>query len=831
MIRFIKLVLIVSFSILYSAAGQVVTDINLDKEKKQQFAENRDLAMATVQFMNHINYVVYTLSAYKNVFVIEDEYRKLSPGNLDLNKIPDDDVRRAIEHMLERINDLRLKDKERDRFLRGQERLAQAAKETMWKDIVFGLVSDGLPAGKDAVHETQGNLGADVTKPAAAIAMSVNVPLAIGRACGGQIIGSYIAYQKTQARLERESEEFQFKYDMNKDKAMHEENVKQLELQYSLTQKYGINDRAQRMTPDNAEAFVKCIKSEDKIGVYKQLSYMLKHNESYRYFPMYWCYYATFALEAGQYEDALAACKHFEEVNKTSIFRHDSMAAQIAVTKITAMLATKKIEKSVVKNSLENIQGYNYDCHDVDMACFCATVYNSVLNDSASAIEVLNPLIARLDKVHRDMVNKYSRKYANIDMETEASDNVFPDSSELFRCHLLLKSILATTKRDSVTQMLCCLCESPATASIEKAYLASSTQTTNLWGNLWNNARADVLGIRLTCGYNSDFEKVIKVSIPLSWFFLGDMPVTVDLMQGSNVVGRIAEKLGSRRIGCQQGLRKRKVPYCVEIEMECPSVCQRGIDSCVLHFRHRTWPVFVKFVPHFGDNIARLDGGALEKVIGGLYLWTMLPVSTNIRGKDYELMPPLPGMIGDAIISSELKQGVINPITTGDTSFWSMASHLLEFERTPDILWIGMAVEDKCEGDGDIVKAIQYSTTANAIMTNGFLFAQARNRDYVIAYTNTSTSKLTFRVEATFFTPYGAEIFSATDTREVMANEGGMFQLTCPEYLKECTPPEFVILKCIRERGLWQRVRRWVSGLETQDALDMHNDKRKGYQE
>ena len=83
----------------------MVTDINLDKEKKRQFAENRDLAMATVQFMNHINYVVYTLSAYKNVFVIEDEYRKLSPGNLDLNKIPDDDVRRAIEHMLERIND------------------------------------------------------------------------------------------------------------------------------------------------------------------------------------------------------------------------------------------------------------------------------------------------------------------------------------------------------------------------------------------------------------------------------------------------------------------------------------------------------------------------------------------------------------------------------------------------------------------------------------------------------------------------------------------------------------------------------------------------------
>ena len=53
--------------------------------------EAEDAALDTIAQINHINWVVNTIKTYNNAIVLEEEYDKISPGRLNLNRIPDQD--------------------------------------------------------------------------------------------------------------------------------------------------------------------------------------------------------------------------------------------------------------------------------------------------------------------------------------------------------------------------------------------------------------------------------------------------------------------------------------------------------------------------------------------------------------------------------------------------------------------------------------------------------------------------------------------------------------------------------------------------------------------
>ena len=61
----------------------------------------------TIAQINHINWVVNTIKTYNNVVVLEEEYEKISYGNLNLNRIPDEETRNRITNMLDVLYSLR----------------------------------------------------------------------------------------------------------------------------------------------------------------------------------------------------------------------------------------------------------------------------------------------------------------------------------------------------------------------------------------------------------------------------------------------------------------------------------------------------------------------------------------------------------------------------------------------------------------------------------------------------------------------------------------------------------------------------------------------------
>ena len=61
----------------------------------------------TIAQINHINWVVNTIKTYNNIVVLEEEYEKISPGNLNLNRIPDEETLNRIAKMLDTLYTLR----------------------------------------------------------------------------------------------------------------------------------------------------------------------------------------------------------------------------------------------------------------------------------------------------------------------------------------------------------------------------------------------------------------------------------------------------------------------------------------------------------------------------------------------------------------------------------------------------------------------------------------------------------------------------------------------------------------------------------------------------
>lgn len=78
--------------------------------------EEREAILDMIAQINHINWVVCTIKSYNNILVLEEEYEKISPGNLDLSRIPNKETLKRITRMLDTLYSLRRDDRQMKRW-------------------------------------------------------------------------------------------------------------------------------------------------------------------------------------------------------------------------------------------------------------------------------------------------------------------------------------------------------------------------------------------------------------------------------------------------------------------------------------------------------------------------------------------------------------------------------------------------------------------------------------------------------------------------------------------------------------------------------------------
>ena len=565
-------ILAISFSTLtQSLRGQEVPDDSI----------NRDKAMTAIQFMNYLRYVSYEIADYNNVFVLEDEYRNLSPDNLNLGRIPDKEVENSIREHLQTLYELRMEEKDRERFQAAQAKLAQRHRQ----DVIV----NALKSATAAIGE-----GATLLAGATSGKMDAEAAVKLASEMAKETFSVYDNYVNFQRQLEDVAEEYRHRFDDRKMRRLHEDNLKNFDFALTLISRYGIADEL-RLTEADAKALVKCVKAEDKRGAFNQLKLMAENQPSFRYFPAFWSYYATFASLTGHPDEALSAAQHFEEIWRYSLFRRHRLAAQTAMAKIQSMVEkgmTTGDDAEQIREALKTIVRYNYDGQDYDMAYFCAAIAHDVIGDDIYALDVLNSLIAeQRQRASADLI-QYSDLFAKAD--NEHSFEKVPMMADLIRCLALQATIEKGNGDDTLRASLVSIFENTIARGIEHLFWIGDLRVTDLLSKA--EPEIEAISLRYASGVAGLKSDKILVRIPATWFVLGDFPVGLTLKNGTNIVESTTDIYKRRKIVFN---RPASAKAFVEIAFARNSTLDSSddFDTCELKIPHPSWPISIIWLP------------------------------------------------------------------------------------------------------------------------------------------------------------------------------------------------------------------------------------------
>ena len=67
-------------------------------------SEDREAILDMIAQINHINWILCTIKSYNNIVVLEEEYEKISPGNLWLDRISNNETAERLKRMLKTLH-------------------------------------------------------------------------------------------------------------------------------------------------------------------------------------------------------------------------------------------------------------------------------------------------------------------------------------------------------------------------------------------------------------------------------------------------------------------------------------------------------------------------------------------------------------------------------------------------------------------------------------------------------------------------------------------------------------------------------------------------------
>ena len=519
-------------NVLFACTG-VAQDVSLAK----------DAALDTIAQINHLNWVFNTIKTYNNALVLEEEYEKISPGRLNLNRIPDQEAMGRIVAMLDLLQSLRMKERELkkwkedfDLIRRQRMREFYIQKGARAGDLARSLFLDptGMSASMEAVRET---------------------------------VGGYFEYQRLAEDIEREADTHIFNLDTEKLGNIHELNKSLLQDQWNMIRKYNLDDSL-RVSDTDINLLISFLKDDDHNRVYSRIEPM---REKFKLFPVYWYYLSSVAMDTGHFDVGLEATEIFFKVNR-NLFRDDFMLGAVAMNR-AFMLEKNDANKEEVRKLLELSWKNNSGYGDWRRDYVLASLYAGYLNDKVAAGKVI---IHAISSIESQLDNLLSRA------EGKLVDTVLGKS--LWKCRQFLEELKDNNFRYD-QERLRKICSDGVTSSIEKLFYLGRIPSWKLADIMKN----DILSVRMDCESAvglSGIKKCFAVRYPVNWLLVGGMKISFLVYDGAKAICKIEEDLSSRIIESRRMI-------CSKFEVEA-DVLERG-DSFAIRFEHKEYPITLRF--------------------------------------------------------------------------------------------------------------------------------------------------------------------------------------------------------------------------------------------
>lgn len=334
------------------------------ERKPQNKASDRDRVL---QYINHINWVVYKINAYNDPIVLEEEYKGLDPNSLRFDSIDDPETISIIKQILDLLVQMRINEKEREFIEQDRE------------DGMASLLAESLPNPSSC--------------------LSAN-PWVAATKVAGAVFQSYQNYERGKKKVMKKFERANWELEKNQLFKLNDLNKNLLENQWKLVKRYGIDDRKRVVEEDFKELMTKLKDTNDR----RRYGYLVEHEKTFEKLPLYWYYRASAANQIGDFQGAVDAADQYQRIH-LQILRKDKFAALVAILKIDSMIKMKKLVTNDVKISLDekevakqlDIIEDNVGLDDWNMLYFAACMRSSVCKDDEKAQRKLADLVAHLE--------------------------------------------------------------------------------------------------------------------------------------------------------------------------------------------------------------------------------------------------------------------------------------------------------------------------------------------------------------------------------------------------------------------------------------------------
>lgn len=348
---------------------------------------NEKAILDTIAQINHINWVVNVIKTYDNALVLEEEYEKISPGNLNLNRIPDEDTLERITKMLDTLYTLRKDERNmchwRRNFNESRTRKLETYKLKASKQAVDTLTAQAKACCSlwDWAMNPGGGLIAVAQTAWDMSHYSVSL---------------YNDYNNFVYELDKTAAEKEFAFDTTKMDILHQQNKDLLQDQWRLIRRYHLDDRL-RVSDVDIKKLLAALKDDSHSRIYNRLVPM---NERFSQFPEYWYYLSCVALETGHFAKGIEACDVFFKVNR-GIFRDDPMVGTIALNK-AFMLPKTDANKPELRRCLEIAWTNNVLRGDWQISYLAAMMYKGVFNEQDKAEMMLEHAVSLIESAIRE---------------------------------------------------------------------------------------------------------------------------------------------------------------------------------------------------------------------------------------------------------------------------------------------------------------------------------------------------------------------------------------------------------------------------------------------